>query len=156
MKLKTLALATALVAAGTMATAGSDYFLTLTPGSMTVDSNWDTTQASGIGFSVGMSADYDVVTLTGEVGLYDAMDDTYTVSVSSAATVTAFEMNGVGVDLGGFVGLDFTNVGDFDVDRRDTIYGVQMSMGFETIDVRSRVYLGEDDTRVDMAIVLSF
>ena len=62
MKFKTLALATALVAAGTVATAGSDYFLTLTPGSMIVDSNWDTTQATGLGFSVGMAADYADVT----------------------------------------------------------------------------------------------
>ena len=94
--------------------------------------------------------------LTGEVGLYDAMDDSYTVSVSTAASVTAFEMNGVEVDLGGFVGVDFADVANFDVDVRDTFYGVQMSMGFETIDVRSRVYLDEADTRVDVAVVLSF
>lgn len=155
MNIKTFAMAAVL--AVTMGSAAvADNYVTFSPGSWAVDSSWDMSQASGIGFSVGTTADYADVTLTGEVGLFDAMDDTYTVSVSTAATVTAFEMHGVEVDLGGFAGVNFADVANLDLDVRDTFYGMQASFGLETLDIRVRVALDDEDPTVEAAVVLSF
>lgn len=152
--MKTIMIATALVGALAMGSAASaDTFLTLTPGSFAVE-NGD--QTSGIGFSLGTDiANEGAFALSAEVGMFDAMNNTWTLEATAAAAVDVMDINeDLTFSVGGFAGVEMYDVAAFNLDDTGWVYGVQASFGNDDVALRTRFYL-EDLDNVDARVALT-